>query len=191
MSNNKSSARQKIRYRIRKKVSGTPSKPRLCVFRSNTDIYAQLIDDSNGVTIAAASSKQKDNWHSASSSDNYATPTKDNSQRKTREKNNNWVEVVQNVLRPGNNGIDNILQIDYQFESPGTLLSVYLFNQQGVQVCKILNNLICGKKGSYNWKGLDNQSNYINTGVYILVAEAFHLSGMTKRYKKIIGIKRD
>ncbi|MEX0635460.1 MAG: 50S ribosomal protein L18 [Ferruginibacter sp.] len=49
-----------MRYRIRKKVSGTPSKPRLSVFRSNTDIYAQLIDDSNGVTIAAASSKQKD-----------------------------------------------------------------------------------------------------------------------------------
>jgi large subunit ribosomal protein L18 len=60
MSNNKSSARQKIRYRIRKKISGTPAAPRLSVFRSNTDIYAQLIDDNNGVTIAAASSKQKD-----------------------------------------------------------------------------------------------------------------------------------
>ncbi len=58
--NNKTSARQKIRYRIRKKVSGTASTPRLSVFRSNTDIYAQLIDDNNGVTIAAASSKQKD-----------------------------------------------------------------------------------------------------------------------------------
>jgi len=57
--NNKSSARQKIRYRIRKKVSGTASLPRLSVFRSNTDIYAQLIDDTNGVTIAAASSRLK------------------------------------------------------------------------------------------------------------------------------------
>ncbi|RZL18602.1 MAG: 50S ribosomal protein L18 [Pedobacter sp.] len=60
MSNNKSSARQKIRYRIRKKVSGTPTKPRLSVFRSNSEIYAQLIDDANGATIAAASSKQRD-----------------------------------------------------------------------------------------------------------------------------------
>jgi large subunit ribosomal protein L18 len=60
MSNNKSTARQKIRYRIRKKIAGTPSKPRLSVFRSNSDIYAQLIDDNNGATIAAASSKQKD-----------------------------------------------------------------------------------------------------------------------------------
>jgi len=56
----KSSARQKIRYRIRKKVSGASAKPRLSVFRSNTDIYAQLIDDNNGTTLAAASSRQKD-----------------------------------------------------------------------------------------------------------------------------------
>ena len=60
MSNNKSSARQKIRYRIRKKISGSSAIPRLTVFRSNSDIYAQLIDDNNGTTIAAASSKQKD-----------------------------------------------------------------------------------------------------------------------------------
>jgi large subunit ribosomal protein L18 len=58
--NNKSSARQKIRYRIRKKVIGTTAAPRLSVFRSNTDIYAQLINDETGVTIVAASSKQKD-----------------------------------------------------------------------------------------------------------------------------------
>lgn len=58
--NSKSSARQKIRYRIRKKISGVSSKPRLSVFRSNADIYAQLINDDLGVTIASASSKEKD-----------------------------------------------------------------------------------------------------------------------------------
>jgi large subunit ribosomal protein L18 len=52
--------RQKIRYSIRKKVVGTSVKPRLSVFRSNTDIYVQLIDDANGVTLAAASSRDKD-----------------------------------------------------------------------------------------------------------------------------------
>ena len=58
--NSKSSARVKIKYRIRKKISGVAGKPRLSVFRSNSDIYAQLIDDNNGVTLAAASSRQKD-----------------------------------------------------------------------------------------------------------------------------------
>lgn len=52
--------RQKIRYRIRKKIAGTAQKPRLSVFRSNTDIYAQIIDDVNGKTLVAASSKDKD-----------------------------------------------------------------------------------------------------------------------------------
>ncbi|AXY75129.1 50S ribosomal protein L18 [Paraflavitalea soli] len=57
---NKLVKRQKIRYRIRKKVSGTATKPRLSVFRSNQDIYVQLIDDVTGVTLAAASSKDKE-----------------------------------------------------------------------------------------------------------------------------------
>jgi len=52
--------RQKIRYRIRKKSVGSSQKPRLSVFRSNSDIYVQLIDDANGVTLAAASSRDKD-----------------------------------------------------------------------------------------------------------------------------------
>ncbi len=52
--------RQKVRFRIRKKISGTATKPRLSVFRSNKDIYAQLINDVTGNTIAAASSKDKE-----------------------------------------------------------------------------------------------------------------------------------
>jgi large subunit ribosomal protein L18 len=48
--------RAKIKRRIRKKISGTAKIPRLSVFRSNKQIYAQLIDDINGVTVAAASS---------------------------------------------------------------------------------------------------------------------------------------
>ena len=56
----KTTRRQNIRYRIRAKVAGTAQKPRLSVFRSNADIYVQLIDDDNAVTLAAASSRDKD-----------------------------------------------------------------------------------------------------------------------------------
>ncbi len=52
--------RQKLRWRIRAKVFGTAQKPRLSVFRSNKDIYVQLIDDNTGTTLAAASSREKD-----------------------------------------------------------------------------------------------------------------------------------
>lgn len=56
----KTTRRQNIRYRIRAKIAGTAQKPRLSVFRSNRDIYVQLIDDDAAVTLAAASSKDKD-----------------------------------------------------------------------------------------------------------------------------------
>jgi len=46
------------RYRIRKRVSGTAERPRLSVFRSARHIYAQLVDDVRGITLAAASSRE-------------------------------------------------------------------------------------------------------------------------------------
>jgi large subunit ribosomal protein L18 len=56
----KSLRRKNIHFRIRRRIKeGTAQKPRLSVFRSNTDIYVQLIDDINGQTLAAASSKDK------------------------------------------------------------------------------------------------------------------------------------
>jgi len=55
----KKDKRQNIRYRIRKTINGTAETPRLAVFRSNKQIYAQLIDDVAGNTIVAASSKDK------------------------------------------------------------------------------------------------------------------------------------
>ena len=60
MSLTKPERRQRIRFRIRKTISGSATKPRLSVFRSNKEIYAQLIDDVNGVTLLAASSREKE-----------------------------------------------------------------------------------------------------------------------------------
>jgi len=56
MIKSKKDLRRKIRYAIRNKVSGTSERPRLAVFRSNKEIYAQVIDDVAGTTLAAASS---------------------------------------------------------------------------------------------------------------------------------------
>jgi large subunit ribosomal protein L18 len=53
---NKKVIRQRIHTRIRKKLSGTSERPRLCVFKSNKNIYAQIIDDTKGITLVASSS---------------------------------------------------------------------------------------------------------------------------------------
>ena len=54
------SQRIKRHKRVRAKIAGTPERPRLNVFRSETNIYAQIIDDVNGVTLVSASSLEKD-----------------------------------------------------------------------------------------------------------------------------------
>lgn len=57
---NKNQKRQKRHMRMRNKIQGTPERPRLNVFRSSKNIYAQVIDDSKGFTIASASSNDKE-----------------------------------------------------------------------------------------------------------------------------------
>jgi large subunit ribosomal protein L18 len=56
----KEDIRDRIRARIRKKIAGTPARPRLAVFRSQSHIYVQVIDDEEGKTLCAASSLDKD-----------------------------------------------------------------------------------------------------------------------------------
>ena len=56
----KNAQRIKRHVRVRGKISGTPERPRLNVFRSNANMYAQIIDDVNGVTLVAASTLEKD-----------------------------------------------------------------------------------------------------------------------------------
>ena len=55
----KQKRRRKIQYRIRKSIKGTSQRPRLSVYRSNKEIYCQIIDDVNGTTLVAASSMDK------------------------------------------------------------------------------------------------------------------------------------
>ena len=57
---NKKAMRLKRHVRVRGKVSGTPERPRLNVFRSNANIYAQIIDDVNGVTLVSANTLEKE-----------------------------------------------------------------------------------------------------------------------------------
>jgi large subunit ribosomal protein L18 len=57
---NRAAERQRIHVRIRKKITGTPARPRLCIFRSLNHTYAQIIDDSLGKTLVAASSLEKE-----------------------------------------------------------------------------------------------------------------------------------
>ena len=71
----RAAARIKRHYRIRNKISGTAAQPRLAVFTSNKHIYAQLIDDVNGHTLAAASTMEADIASKLETTSNIAAAT--------------------------------------------------------------------------------------------------------------------
>jgi large subunit ribosomal protein L18 len=60
MALSKTEKRVKIKLRIRKRIKGTPEKPRVSVYRSNKQIYVQAVDDVNRITLASASSREKE-----------------------------------------------------------------------------------------------------------------------------------
>ena len=60
MALSKGEKRQKIKRRVRRNIFGTAEKPRLSVYRSNKEIYAQIIDDNSGVTLVSATSRKSD-----------------------------------------------------------------------------------------------------------------------------------
>ena len=57
---NRKFERTRRHIRVRRKISGTAERPRLCVYRSNTNLYVQIIDDVSGITLASASTLDKD-----------------------------------------------------------------------------------------------------------------------------------
>jgi len=84
MALSKAERRLRIRRRIRKRITGTSVKPRFAVFRSNKQIYAQIIDDVNGVTLASASSLKNKGAQSVTKKEQAAIVGKDIAAKATK-----------------------------------------------------------------------------------------------------------
>ena len=84
MALSKAERRLRIRRRIRKRISGTSNTPRLAVFRSNKQIYAQIIDDVNGVTLVSASSLKNKGAQSVPKKEQAAIVGKDIAEKATK-----------------------------------------------------------------------------------------------------------
>ncbi len=90
----KNEIRERVHVRIRKKMQGTTERPRLSVFRSTAHIYAQVIDDSKGVTIVAASSTEKADGSKKSAGGNIAAAKEIGKRVAERAKENGITKVV-------------------------------------------------------------------------------------------------
>ncbi|MBU3713429.1 MAG: hypothetical protein FGM46_00605 [Ferruginibacter sp.] len=154
----------------------------------NEDWHYKLLNNTEGISLERISydapTQQEDNWHSAAESVGYATPSYANSQQKNTIEINDMELSCSEYFSPDNNGVDDLLLIQYRFPEPGYVMNIMIYDASGKRINHLTKNVLCGKYGFYKWDGLDERKQPAASGVYILYAEAFNLKGEIKKHKK-------
>jgi hypothetical protein len=153
-----------------------------------------LINNNEGVALERIdpndSSQKQSNWHSASSTAGYGTPTYKNSQYKQTNSANAVIEVSPKVFSPDNDGHDDITTISYEVTEPGYVANITIFDANGRLVRYFIKNALLGLKGSWNWDGLNENGQKLPVGTYIIYAEIFNLQGKKKQFKNTVVLAR-
>jgi hypothetical protein len=153
-----------------------------------------LIGNNEGISLEridpSDSSQKQSNWHSASSTAGYGTPTYKNSQYKQTSLVNSTIEVTPKVFSPDNDGYDDIATISYQVTEPGYVANISIFDANGRLVRYFVKNALLGLKGSWNWDGLNENGKKLAIGTYIIYTEIFNLQGKKKQFKNTVVLAR-
>lgn len=130
------------------------------------------------------------NFHSAATSAGYGTPGYKNSQNKEDEKAEGEITITPEIFSPDNDGIDDILTIDYRFPTAGYVTNTTIFDASGRPVRYLQKNSLSGVKGYYRWDGLDDKNRKLPQGIYIIYTEIFNTSGKKMAFKNTVVLAR-
>jgi len=152
------------------------------------NLHHPLIHNADGVSIerisTEVSSFNNSNWHSAAASDSYASPGFANTQSYSNYILNDHIELKPDIFSPDNDGYNDILKINYNFEENGLSGTIKIFDSNGRLVRELLNNGLFGTSGSFFWNGTKSSGEISSTGIYIIYIEVFDLKGNVHKYKK-------
>lgn len=126
----------------------------------------------------------KTNWHSAAESVGFATPAYQNSQFIGEHEIDETIVVEPEIFSPDNDGYNDLLSIKYQFEQPGFMMTIDIYNSRGYPVRKLVNNQYLGVSGSVNWDGIQDDNTKAAVGIYVIFIQVFDLDGNVKQFKK-------
>jgi len=157
-------------------------------FAYNEDMHFALLNDFEGVSLERISfeggTNDPGNWHSAAESVGFATPAYKNSQYSDPERTDDEISIEPEVFSPDNDGFEDILSICYNFDQPGYIAGIMIFDGKGRRVRYLCNNELLGTEGVITWNGLDDENRKVSIGIYLIYIEVFNLEGVVKKYKK-------
>ena len=147
-----------------------------------------LVTNTEGVALERvspdAATQDSMNWHSAAASAGYGTPGLPNSQffyEPVAYK--NPISVSPKVFSPDEDGYNDILSVAYNFDQPGYVLNVTVFNDKGKVTRQLVRNETAAQNGTFTWDGTDDNRSIAQTGVYIIFTEIFSLNGKVSQFK--------
>jgi hypothetical protein len=157
-------------------------------FEYDESMHHPLLNQVAGVSLERIHfdrpTSDRTNWHSASASAGYATPGYKNSQFSQPIDADKEVIVHPEVFSPDNDGVDDVLNITYRFDSQGLTASVHIFDSQGRLVKNLVGNELLGTEGTISWDGRTEDNQKASIGIYIIFFEAFGVDGEVKKHKR-------
>ncbi|MFN5417070.1 MAG: lamin tail domain-containing protein [Flavobacteriia bacterium] len=159
-----------------------------------SDWQFALLNDTDGKSLERIDpfgpSNDKNNWHTASENIGFATPGKENSQILYGE-NDGVVNLTNPIFSPDNDGFEDVLQINYEMINAGMLASISVFDDRGREIKKLVKSELIGSKGTFTWDGVTDNNQKASIGSYVLLFNAFDLSGkqISEKIAFVIGGK--
>ena len=159
------------------------------------DWHFKLLNNTESISLERinfnAPTQNEQNWHSASDFAGYGTPGYQNSQYKNQLNDNNDIRTNPEIFSPDNDGRDDFLTINYQFDEPGYVANIVIYDAVGRVVRSLQRSALCGIKGFYKWDGLNDKYQSLPQGIYIVYTEVFNLQGKIKKYKRTVVLAKE
>lgn len=147
-----------------------------------------LLDVTKGVSLERIDfergTQEFTNWHSASLQVGYATPGFKNSQYNDAGETSDAIEITPNVFSPDEDGMNDVVNINYHFDAPGFVANVMIYDSKGRMIKHLIKSELLGINGTFSWDGIDEEREKARIGIYIFYIEVFDLSGTVKKFKK-------
>ncbi|HMN05969.1 MAG TPA: lamin tail domain-containing protein [Flavobacteriales bacterium] len=126
------------------------------------------------------------NWHSAAAEVNFATPGYQNSQYAPAPAPRGSITIDPAIFSPDNDGHQDLLTITYEFDEPGFVGTMKVFDLAGREVQTLMNNALLGTSGSISWDGMMDTNELARMGPYVIYMEAYDLAGNVEKFRKTV-----
>ncbi len=157
-------------------------------FKYDQEMHYPLLNSFDGVALERINynrpADDRSNWHSASESSGFGTPAYENSQFVREAEINDPITIEPEIFTPNSDGVNDVLNIHYEFDKAGYTASITIFDSRGRLVKNLVNNEMLGAKGFFSWDGLTENNEKAPIGIYVILIEVFDTEGKSYKFKK-------